>query len=229
MEIARYMAMTADEYAAADRLPDRIAWMACHFSPYSTSLSNTPANLPECSLLILNDSTPPENQDIENIANSIVNVLNINKCSGLLLDFQRPDNEKSAEIVDALLKQSIPVCVSEIYAQDLDCPIFLPPLPLTETLDDYIRPYKNREIWLDTALSCIRYIISASGSIKLPVSDDLNCQLEDNTLHCHYRIDITDDCAIFTLRRTREDLENLISEAEKIGITTTLGLYQELK
>lgn len=229
MEIARYMAMTADEIAEAGQLPERIAWMACHFSPYTTSLSNLPKKLPEGSLLILNDSTPPEHQNPENIINSLDHTLKLHKCSGLLLDFQRPNNPKCSEIVNALLDLKLPVCVSQIYAQDLNCPIFLPPVPLTVTLKDYILPYQDREIWLDTALSYGKIQVTGAGSQFLPALDAAECPQEDRELHCHYRIDISDDSVIFTIRRTKEDLEDLIAEAESFGITTALGLYQELK
>ena len=48
------LAMTAAELGAAP-LPSHPAWMACHFSPYSTGLTNLPPKLPQDSLLILND------------------------------------------------------------------------------------------------------------------------------------------------------------------------------
>ena len=58
MAIPQYLAMTAAEMAGTAPLPRYMAWMACHFSPYSTGLTNRPAKLRQGSLLILNDRTP---------------------------------------------------------------------------------------------------------------------------------------------------------------------------
>ena len=114
MAIARYLAMTADEFADAPSIPERKAWMACHFSPYSTSLSNLPKNLPDNSLLILNDSTPPSGQAPEEIAKTLKNILAKHKCSALLIDFQRPDSTQSRAIVQELLTLDYSICVSEM-------------------------------------------------------------------------------------------------------------------
>ena len=54
MAIRTYLAMTASEFAKADPLPPHVAWMACHFSPYDSGLTNLPRKLPTNSLLILN-------------------------------------------------------------------------------------------------------------------------------------------------------------------------------
>ena len=52
MAIAQYLAMTAAEMIGSTFLPQKAAWMACHFSPYSTGLCNLPSALPPGSLLI---------------------------------------------------------------------------------------------------------------------------------------------------------------------------------
>jgi len=229
MEIATYLAMTAEEFAAAPSAPEKAAWMACHFSPYSASLLNLPPHLPPNSLLILNDSTPPDRQDAKMIAHILQETLQKHSCSGLLLDFQRPGCPETEKMAEELVKLDCPVCVSECYAKDLECPVFLPPLPLTVPLSDYIQPWNGREIWLDTELSCQEITVAENGSTFRAVSADAECPLADKALHCHYRILIKDDRIIFTLKRTREDLKDLLSEAAALGITTTVGLYQELK
>lgn len=229
MEIARYLAMTADEFAADPHFPGRKAWMACHFSPYSTSLSNLPTNLPGNSLLILNDSTPPSGQAPEEIAKSLEIVLKKHNCSGLLVDFQRLDCQDSLVIVQELLKLDFQVCVSEMYAKNLDCPVFLPPVPLTVPLTEYLAPWRNREIWLDAALSCEQINVTETGSSFYPLLTAQDCTYSDKELHCHYRIEKADDSFIFTLQRTKEDLGELLSEAETLGVSAAVGLYQELK
>ena len=46
MAIRPFLAMTAAEIQGTETLPPKTAWMACHFSPYSTGLSNLPKALP---------------------------------------------------------------------------------------------------------------------------------------------------------------------------------------
>ena len=229
MAIARYLAMTAEEFAGTSTIPERVAWMACHFSPYSSSLLNLPEKLPDQSLLILNDSTPPSGQDPKIIAQLVENILKAQNCFGLLLDFQRPDNPETLKIAQELLQIGFPLCISNLYAKALDCPVFLPPPPLTVPLSEYIAPWKDRQIWLDTALSCEEITVTEKGSTFRPITVAPECPFEDKELHCHYHIASTEDGFSFTLQRTKEDLNNLFAEAETLGITVSVGLYQELK
>ena len=228
MAIARYLAMTAEEFASAQALPGRVAWMACHFSPYSASLSNLPEKLPANSLLILNDSTPPSHQNPEFVAKTLETIQKEWDCCAILLDFQRPGCQETRKITEELVTLDFPVCVSECYARDLECPVFLPPLPLTVPLFDYIRPWKGREIWLDAALSCEQITVTDQGSSVKP-TEFIQCPFSDQELHCHYRIEKKDDSFIFTLQRTKDDLNDLLAEADNMGITAAVGLYQELK
>ncbi len=229
MAIARYLAMTAEEFAADPPNGEQIAWMACHFSPYSTSLSNLPEKLPANSLLILNDSTPPDHQDPEIVSKMLDNILKEHKCFGLLLDFQRQNCPECQDIARELVKLEFPVCVAESYAKDLDCPVFLPPLPLTVPLTEYIRPWKGRSIWLDTAMSCEEIVITEDGSAFRSTTNVPDCPHKDMQLHCRYHIAQANDSITFTLHRAKEDLDDLLSEAEALGIEVSVGLYQELK
>ena len=58
MAIAPFLAMTGAEMRNNSFLPEKIAWMACHFSPYGLGLSNLPRSLPPGSLLMVDDITP---------------------------------------------------------------------------------------------------------------------------------------------------------------------------
>ena len=58
-----FLAMTAAEIYGNRNLPANIGWMACHFSPYGTGLSNLPKRLPASSLLIVDDITPIRGHD----------------------------------------------------------------------------------------------------------------------------------------------------------------------
>lgn len=131
-------------------------------------------------------------------------------------------------MAEELVALDFPVCVSECYARDLECPVFLPPLPLTVPLSDYIRPWKDREIWLDAALSCEQITVTDQGS-SVKATEFTQCPFSDQELHCHYRIVKKDDSVVFTLQRTKDDLNDLLAEADNLGITAAVGLYQELK
>ena len=58
-----YLAMTAREINQCPLLPSKIAWMACHFSPYGTGLVGLPEKLPQGSLIIVNDRIPIRSHD----------------------------------------------------------------------------------------------------------------------------------------------------------------------
>lgn len=224
-----YLAMTAAELHSCETLPEKIAWMACHFSPYGTGLTNLPTQLPENSLLILNDRTPIHSHDPNRIFDQLEQTLQKQKCSGLLLDFQW-HCPQAVPIIKRLQALPCPLAVSEIYAKDVDCPVFLPPVPILTPVSEYLSPWKGREIWLEAALDGTKFTVTKDGSSQVPLhpADRPACPLEDGALHCHYSIEATRTKAEFTLRRTTADLNMLLAEAEKMGVTQTVGLYQEL-
>ena len=120
MAIHTYLAMTAAEFAATENLPEHVAWMACHFSPYGTGLSNLPHSLPPGSLLILNDRIPIYGHDPNRIGQQLLESAEIIHCSGLLLDFQRADVEESLRLAAHLISAlPCPVAVSDCYADPL--------------------------------------------------------------------------------------------------------------
>ena len=224
MAITPYLAMTAAEIGGISPPPPKIAWMACHFSPYSTGISNLPDSLPEGSMLILNDITPIHGHDPQRIARQLSECMEKNRCMGLLLDFQRPGSEEMARY----LSQALPWPVA---CQDNETgPVFLPPAPCNMPLAQYVKPWLSREIWLEAALSAQQLQLTQNGcEEKAVVLSDIPSQgLKDENLHCHYRIEISDDAACFTLWRTREDLAQLLDEADNLGIHTAVGLWQEL-
>ena len=231
MAIRQYLAMTASEIAANSPLPPQIAWMACHFSPYGTGLTNLPHRLAPESLLILNDRTPIHLHDPLRIACQLNSLLERFSCAGLLLDFQRPGCGETGRLC-AFLSDTLPfpVVVSSLYARYTDSPVFLPSPPCHIPLEKYIAPWRGREIWLELALDCQELLLTPQGcqvhSIpRQEVSDSFHA---DERLHCRYRSQVTPSEAKFTLLRTRENLAGLVSHAEKLGVTTTVGLYQEL-
>lgn len=230
MAIDRYLAMTAAEIAAAPASPGKLGYMACHFSPYSTGLSNLPRYLPRDSILLLTDRTPIHSHDPGLIARQLSDTAERFRCRGILLDLQRPGETEAAELARCLISTlPCPVCVSQPYAEELDCPILLPPVPLNIPLAEYLCPWQGREIWLETAPDSLCITLTSDG-VQYSSCGPLPTQgpHHDSSIHCHYRIQVFRDEAVFTLRRTPEDLDALLQEAESLGVTLAIGLYQEL-
>lgn len=231
MAIAAFLAMTAAEIRSNPVFPHKCGWMACHFSPYGTGLSNLPEALPPGSLLILNDRIPWQGHDPDRIAAQLQEVTESLSCHGLLLDFQRPDCPEATRLCETLSRQlPCPVGVSALYAEGLSGPVFLPPVPLQVTLKNYLAPWQGREFWLELALNAEEILLTAEGSATapLPFSESAEKGNREETLHCRYRLQLSEDSARFTLRRTREDLDALLEAAEPLGVTTAVGLWQEL-
>ncbi len=231
MAIRRFLAMTAAEIRSTPALPEKIGWMACQFSPWSQGLSNLPGALPPDSLLILNDFTPMDGHNPSVVASQLEQCTELLKCHGILLDFQRPFAREPAELA-AFLAEVLPcpVAVSESYARELGCPVFLPPVPHHVPLGEYLAPWEGREIWLDMAPDGETITLTESGAAiaPLPPEEIPRQGQKDAMLHCHYQIALPENAAKFTLWRTKADLDKLTKEAEKLGVTTVVGLYQEL-
>ena len=100
MALPLYLAMTAAEIRENPFLPGNTAYMACHFSPYGTGLSNLPRDLPPESLLILNDRTPIRGHDPQQIRDQLAQAMAQFQCLGLLLDFQRAGNDETRALVE---------------------------------------------------------------------------------------------------------------------------------
>ena len=232
MGLTRYLAQTAAEFAANPGAARETAWMACHFSPYGTGLSNLPTALPQGAMVILNDRTPVWGHDPEVILAQLQQTVESLRCRCVLLDFQRPENGEYAAIARRLTTAlPCPVGVTSPYARALDCPVFLPPVPLRQKPAEYLRPWQGREIWLEAALDGEEVALTPNGAVSqpLPHPGDEPTPLADEDLCCHYRIDLTPDSARFTLRRTSADLDRLLQTVPALGVTRSVGLWQELR
>lgn len=231
MAIAPILAITAGEMATISDFPEKTAWMACHFSPYGLGLSNLPKTLPPGSWLMLDDVTPPHGHDPFLVARQLSVCVETLQCSGIVLDFQRPGSEETTQLAKHLLQAlPCPVVVSDHYANDLTSPVLLPPVPPSVPLQEYLRPWQGREVWLELGFNGESITLTEVGSqcVSLPYpGQELNGFSED-TLHCHYSIETTETSASFTLWRTEEDLYQLVDEARKLSVVAFLGLHQEL-
>ena len=231
MEIGPYLAMTAAEFAGPEDFPAKSAWMACHFSPYSTGLTNLPPALPPGSLLILNDRVPLWDHDPGRIAAQMGQTVKSLDCAGVLLDFQRPVTDEAMAMAEYLVSSlPCPVGVSESYGANLDCPVFLSPCPHHTPLAEHLAPWTGRAVWLDLAVDGETITLTKDGCVilPLPLGEIPEGGFGDESLHCHYRTETGDDFARFTLWRTREDLQALAREAEELGVKALVGLWQEL-
>lgn len=230
MAIPLYLAETAAEFASNSPKPAHLAWMACHFSPYGTGLTNLPRQLPKDSLLILNDRTPVCGHDPELVSSTLMEIVERLHCRGILLDFQRPDCPDTAAIAAQAAALPCPVAVSEYYAEALTCPVFLAAPPLHKPLSEYLKPWQGREVWLEAATECIQITVTEKCSIisALHDSQDTKYPHHDAMLHCRYRTEVENDCIRFTLYRGKEELAALLQEAKQHGVTHAVGLYQQL-
>lgn len=228
MKIPHYLAMTAAEMASAASLPRKAAWMACHFSPYSTGLTNLPAELPEGSLLILNDRTPIREHDPELICGQLTDILQKFSCYGLLMDFQNCGNKQTAELAQYLTEQlPCPVGITPAYWVQ-NAAVFLPPVPTDTAAADYLKDWAGKKIWLETALEGQTIRLTERGAVYSINSAATGKYIhQDAAFHCHYSITRGSDWSEFHTWRTREDLEALLEEVQGLGVETAVGLYQE--
>lgn len=225
------LAMTAAEIWSAEAIPEHFAWMACHFSPYSQGLSNLPEAIPAGGMLILNDRIPCQGHSPALAASQLAHAAARFGCKSILLDFQRPPDAESVAVVQKILEVlPCPVGISEMYARDLDCPVFLPPPPLHITPEVHLTPWHNREIWLEAALCQEVVTVTESGTSFTPQfpPEHLTGGFYDETLLCRYHTEIRSDHICFTLFDTPESLTAKMEKVRTLGVTRAVGLYQEL-
>lgn len=230
MEIMQYLAMTGAEYRGNPTVNFPMAWMACHFSPYSVGLSNLPDSLPKGSMLIINDLTPIHSHDADVILHQLTQVVHDLQIAKVLLDFQRPYHPQLHRLAEVLCKElPCPVGVSEIYATDIDSPVFLSAPPLTCDLKTHLNPWAGKEIWLEGATECTCYTVTENGcnaaGCKLPEEP---LPFADERLHVRYSIITDADSACFTLARGTQEVQELLHEATSFGVSTAVGLLQQL-
>ena len=231
MAIPLFLAMTGAEMQKNGPFPPNIAWMACHFSPYGTGISNIPEVLPNGSMIILNDRTPVCGHDPERVAEQMLQLVEQFRAEAILLDFQRPDVAETAAIASRIVQQcTCPVGVTEYYAREWKCPVFLSPVPPHIPLDEYLAPWQGREIWLEAALDGTEIVVKPEGSTSTacPYPAPAEHSHWDERLHCHYEITTTSEQVRFRLYRTGENLAQLLDAAGLMGVTRAVGLYQEL-
>ena len=230
MAIVHNLAMTPQEIQTVKFTPEGAAWMSCHFDPDGKGLMDLPPQLPRHAMLILDDSTPMISQDSSQILSELKEALERIHFEALLLDFQQKGSSQEGDLAKLLSQElSCPVGVSEGYAQQTEGPVFLPLLPPHRPLVPYLLPWKGRELWLEIGPGCEQALVTETGTTFTSCSAPLPpCPQLHKGLCCHYGIQPEDRQIRFTLVRTPDDLRALRKEAETLGVTRTVGLYQEL-
>ena len=226
-----YLAMTCAEIASCNQMPPQLGWLACHFSLSGPGLSNLPKALPPHSLLILDDSTPFSEHKTDVIIRQLQECISALDVDGVILDFQRP-KERDTENLACILQTEIPcpVAAPPDYGKS-NSPTFLSPCPPNQLLKNYLSPFQGREVWLEAALDGLQISVTSNGcSIESKYFENGQAlPHKDEYLHCHYSIDQAKDAVVFSLQRTWEDLQELLEEAGRFGVTHFVGLWQELK
>ena len=222
-----FLAMTCQEIERFTA--EKTAYMACHFSPYGVGLSNLPGALPEGSILLLDDSMPPNGHDPKVVEKELTELIDRLGIAAVLLDFQGQMQQETMDMARHLTSAlPCPVAVTEGYAKELGCSVFLSPTPVNMALKDHIAPWQQQGIFLEIAPETVQFTVTEDGSTSLPVICTEELPLADERLHCHYNVEVCPQKAVFTLQRTGEDLEALAEEAKQLGVLGTVGLYQEL-
>lgn len=206
----------------------QIARLGCQFSLLDATLSQIPQSLPENALLILDDRIPIHGCDPETVCEALQSLAETLHPAGILLDFQRRDAPESEQMVQKILETlSCPVLVSEAYAKDKDCPVFLASPPLHKSLKAYLSPWAGREIWLEIAPETQEMFLTDSGcTITHLPENSWTLPLCSEVLHCHYAVKTGANWAKFVLSRDFEDLRSLAEDAQTLGVKGTIGLYQ---
>ena len=226
-----YLALTAGELAGNIPEDKPIGYMACHFSLYTTGLSNIPSALPNGSMLILNDQIPLSGHDPHRIADQLAEAAQTLDCDSLLLDFQRSGSRETADLCRLLCQDfPCPLGISHHYAKDLDCCVFLPPPALDMPLSEHLKPWAGRKIWLEAALDAAEFTVTEDGCkvTPLPYLHSKEETFIEDSLHCRYLCQVDPNQIRFSLYRTDDQLVGLLQEADTLGIEKAVGLYQQL-
>ncbi len=225
-----YLAATIREME--EFLPKRAAFLSCHFSSSGQGLSNIPQRLPENSLLLLDDSMPVCGHDPAVVVKQLRDLVAQFSVQAVLLDFQ---GEKDAQLESMARKilQAVPcpVAITERYAKDLGCPVFLSAPPADIAAEKHLSKWLKQGVYLEIAPSKMRIEVTETGCSKMPIpfEDADRLPLRHETLCCHYDVEVFPHKAVFTLGRTKEDLAALAEKAAELGILGVVGLYQELR
>ena len=167
-------------------------------------------------LPVITDAFPPDRQTL------------LRLCQGrdaVLLDFERPPTAQVREMIRDL---PCPAGAPPGYAHE--GPLFLPPAPLHVPMEEYLSPWKGREIWLEAALQRQVVTVTAEGCTVFPpcTNTDFEGGFYSEKLQCRFRQNFSENQAVFTLFDTPDTLRIKLDRAGELGVTRAIGLFQEL-
>lgn len=229
MDLSIYPAFAGAELEAMLRYTGKTAWLGCHLSAYGNGITPLPAALKHCDLLVLTDEMPPDGHDPKEVASELWSQAKTLGCERILLDFQRPPSEESMQIIHCVLEKAfVPVGVTPKHAQQLSCPVFLPPPPLWTPLEEAISPWTGREVWLEIAPESGCVTLTKDGSSYAPSETKPDYPFTDHRLCLSYKTEVYANKASVFLHRGISNLPCWLKQADTLGIRAAVGLYQQL-
>lgn len=231
MSLPLYLAMTDSEIDMHPSGITHCAYMACRFSPSSIGLCKPYAIIPSGSVLMLDDQFPFRDHNPDIILMELRELITQHSCESLLLDFERRDDPELDRLASYIIDRiQIPIAAPPCYAKNRKCAVFLPPLPPDTDLKSHMRPWEGQEVWLEVALDGLDVTVTKNGAkaVYVPHPDMHGNMHRDPNLMCHYSIHPGERQFLFHLQRNNEDIMELMSRAEAMGVSRFIGLYQEL-
>ena len=142
-----------------------------------------------------------------------------------MLDFERP---ATAEVRSWIRSLPCPAAAPPGYGAD--GPVFLPPPALHVPLEAYLAPWQSREVWLEAALLRQTVTVTPVGTVfSAPAANrSFSGGFYSEELRCRFTQEFHEDRAVFTLFDTPETLAEKLRHAAALGVTSAIGLYQEL-
>ena len=222
MAFQRILAMTEAEIRNHSTPPSDYACLGCHFSPEG-HLVGLPDSLPSGCGLVIDDRNPITDSAV--VTAALDNLVP----DYVILDFQYPPEKASLEFAAALAQTKWRTVMPPEYAKGQDCPLFLPPVPPHVPIEEYLKPWKGREIWLELALDGAVITITAQGCQIEPM---LHAQIPDGAfadsmLHCHYIISQQEDSLQFRCGRNLQDVEDMLHTPLPPNLKRAVGLFRE--
>ena len=200
-------------------LPLYLAMSAPEFRPIPCSafLVLEDAKIPPAGVLpVITDAFPLDRQRL------------LRLCQGreaVLLDFEHPPTAETRAQIRGL---PCPAGAPPGYADE--GPVFLPPAPLHVPMDEYLSPWKGREIWLEAALQKQVITVTSEGVAVFPpcTNTDFEGGFYSEKLQCRFLQTFSENRAVFTLFDTPDTLRIKLNQAAELGVTRAVGLFQEL-
>lgn len=229
MALPVYLAMTAFEYEHCPSPPKNPGWMACHFSSYGEGLSNIPQQFPQGGIVMVNDQIPPACHSSDLIVQQLLQTVENFSPRAIVLDFQRPFQQLLRDIAQEILSDlPCPVVLTESYCKDWSGGVLLPPAAPHKPIEEHLRPWQGKDIWLEISKAGESLLLTESGCQMQSLTElPGETVFRNEKLFCHYSTQVTDCQAVFSLWRTDKDLEQLLDAAENLAVTAAVGLYQE--